>query len=71
MRWVGVLIVPTVMLAVAGFLVWYGTALINDPAAGASPWLGWLLVGAAALKAALWLFVATGRIRLLRRSQSR
>jgi divalent metal cation (Fe/Co/Zn/Cd) transporter len=63
-------IVPTIMLAVAGFLVWYGTALINHPAAGASPWLGWVLVAAAALKAAVWLFVATGRIRLLRRSQS-
>jgi divalent metal cation (Fe/Co/Zn/Cd) transporter len=51
------------MLAVAGFLLWYGIGLINHPAVGTPAWLGGIVIGVAALKVAAWIFVATVRIR--------
>lgn len=54
---------PAVMLGVAVFVAGYGVQVLTHPAAGAPPWLGWFLIAVALLKAALWLSVATVRIK--------
>jgi hypothetical protein len=54
---------PIAMLAVAGFLVLSGAALLTHPTAGTPAWLGWLLLGGGALKAALWIVVGIMRVR--------
>lgn len=59
-RWIRLLWLPGVMLGVAGFLAWYGAALLVHQS---SPWLGWIFLAAAVLKAGLWLYVARLRIR--------
>jgi len=58
-RWVKLLWVPVVMLALASILAWSGVALVTRPTR-ASVLLAWLILGAATVLAALG--VNTGRL---------
>jgi hypothetical protein len=54
------------MLVVAGWVGLYGVQIVEHPALGAPPWLGWLLIAVAVLKATIWLFAARLRFRHMR-----
>jgi hypothetical protein len=57
---------PALMLVVAGWVGLYGVQIVERPALGAPPWLGWLLIAVAVLKATIWLFAARLRFRYMR-----
>jgi hypothetical protein len=56
-RWIRIMLVPVVSLAVAGFLIWYGTGMITRPAVGTPSWLGWAILGVGVIKGTFWPFV--------------
>lgn len=68
-KWLRLLWMPLVMLAVAAWVGWYGTQILLRPDPSPPGWLGWLLIAAASAKAALWTFVAVLKIRSSRRPQ--
>jgi hypothetical protein len=61
-RWIRVLLVPALMFVVAGFFLWQGIRILDNPSANPA-WLGWLCLGVAAFKASLWSVVTLGFIR--------
>ena len=54
---------PAVMLGVAVYIACNGVGILTHPARGAVPWLGWLLIDVALVKASLWLYFARLRAR--------
>ena len=69
--WIRLAWLPIVMLGFAGIVAWFGISVLTNPAPGAQPWLGWVLLGAAAIKAAIWVYVARLRFKIGSNASSR
>ena len=53
---VRVLWLPILMFGVAALVAYYGVGTLANPSA--PRWLGWLVIGVAAIKATVWAFYA-------------
>lgn len=62
-RWIRVLWVKVLMIAVAGYLFWLGIRILTHPSPNIPAWIGWFCVAGAALKASLWSIFAVTLIR--------